>query len=244
MLTDDNFSTIAKAVYEGRTVYDNIVKSIMFILPTNLAEAAIIIVAIIAGRMLPITPAQILWINMVTAITLALALACEAAEPNIMERPPRPSKQGLITVSLLTRMLLVGLTAAVIVFWLFSHYRNTGHTLEYTRTVAVNSLVIIEAIYLLNCRFLRESIFTRHFFHGLLPSLIAIVTVIAIQCCFSYLPVSQKLFGLASLSLSDWGVIVAVCTPIMIIVEAEKFLWRQLSTQNNQQKKFEYSWQN
>ncbi|MBY4675115.1 cation-translocating P-type ATPase [Marinobacterium arenosum] len=226
VLTDDNFSTIAKAVIEGRTVYDNIVKSIMFILPTNVAQASVIIAAIIGGRMLPITPAQILWVNMVTAVTLALALAFEPPEPNIMQRPPRPRDQGLITPPLLSRMLLVGLTTAAIVFWLFTHYRNGGAGIEQARTVAVNALVMIEAVYLLNCRLLSRTIFTTAIFRGAWPSLLAIAGVLLLQLGYTYLPVSQRIFGLAGLGPLDWLLIVTVALPILLLVELEKLLWR------------------
>lgn len=226
VLTDDNFSTIAAAVKEGRTVYDNIVKSILFILPTNLAEATVIIVAIIFGKMLPITPAQILWVNMITAITLALALAFEPAEPNIMQRPPRKAKKGLITGNLLTRLVLVGLCAAAVVFWLFEHFIHQGASVELARTVAVNALVMAEAVYLLNCRFLRETVFSKLLIQGGMPVMIAIVVVIAFQLVFTYLPVSQILFGLEPLAAQDWLLIFIVCLPILFLVEIEKFVWR------------------
>lgn len=226
VLTDDNFSTIAIAVKEGRTVYDNIVKSILFILPTNLAEATVIIVAILYGTILPITPAQILWVNMVTAITLALALAFEPSEPNIMQRPPRHISQGLITGTLFTRMVLVGLCAAAIVFWLFTHFLHQGASLEMARTVAVNTLVIIEAIYLLNCRFLRETIFSKLIFKGALPVFFSIAAVLLIQILFTYLPLSQRLFGLESITLQHWLLILVISLPILLLVEIEKFIWR------------------
>ncbi|MEX1033426.1 MAG: HAD-IC family P-type ATPase [Cellvibrionaceae bacterium] len=227
VLTDDNFSTIAKAVEEGRTVYDNIVKSILFILPTNLAEAAIIIVAIIGGGLLPITPVQILWINMVTAVTLALALVFEPPEPNIMSRPPRPQGQGFITPSLLTRIVLVGFTAAAIVFWLFSHYNGSGDkSVEFSRTIAVNSLVMVEAVYLINCRILSGSVFSPNILRGAWPSIFAIVSVIVLQLGFTYLPVSQRIFGLAPIAVEDWLLILIVALPILLIVELEKLIWR------------------
>lgn len=227
VLTDDNFSTIAAAVKEGRTVYDNIVKSILFILPTNLAEATVIIVAILFGVTLPITPAQILWVNMITAITLALALSFEPSEPNIMGRPPRSTKQGLITGALLTRMVLVGLCAAAVVFLLFQYFMDRGSTIELARTVAVNTLVMAEAVYLLNCRFLQQTVFSTQLLKGGLPVLVAIVVVMLFQLLFTYLPVSQKLFGLESLAAQDWLLILVVCLPILLMVELEKFVWRQ-----------------
>ena len=228
VLTDDNFSTIAKAVKEGRTVYDNIVKSIIFILPTNLAEALVIIVAITMGHLMPITPAQILWVNMVTAITLALALAFEHPERNVMSRPPRRYGQGLFSPSVIVRMVLVGGMGASIVFALFSYYRMEGASIEYARAVAVNALVFVEIFYLFNCRLLTQSIFTHDFVSGSRPMLIASFSVISLQFLFSYLPVSQRLFGLESISAGDWLLIVLVTAPVMFVVEIQKFFHRRI----------------
>ena len=231
VLTDDNFNTIAKAVSEGRTVYDNIVKSIVFILPTNLAEALVIFIAIALGRTMPITPAQILWVNMITAVTLALSLAFERAERDVMKRPPRAYGQGLFSASLVTRILIVGSLGASIVFALFYYYRTDGASTEYARTVAVNTLVIIEVFYLLNCRLLTQSIFTRDFLTGSRPMFIASLSVIMLQLMFSYLPLSQNLFGLATIALNDWLFIVAAAAPVMLLVELEKYVQRHFYKQ-------------
>lgn len=227
VLTDDNFSTIAMAVSEGRTVYDNIVKSIVFILPTSLAEALVIFFSVIFGLMMPITPAQILWVNMITAVTLALALAFERPEDNVMSRPPRPFSQRLFSVSLVGRMIMVGGIGAAIVFALFFYYRFLGSSIEYARTIAINALVMIEIFYLFNCRFLTQTIFRRSFFVGSKPMIISIVSVSFLQLIFSYLPMSQSVFGLESISYEDWVVIILCTLPIMLIVELEKFVQRR-----------------
>ncbi|WP_156820773.1 cation-translocating P-type ATPase [Dasania marina] len=226
ILTDDNFSTITRAVEAGRTVYDNIVKSIIFILPTSLAEALVIISAIMLGSIMPITPAQILWVNMITTVTLALALAFERSEPNIMNNPPRPYGLGFFSASLLGRMLLVGVAGAAVVFSLFYYYRSQGVTIEFARTIAINALVMIEVYYLLNCRFLSLSIFNKHFLKGIQPAAYAIVTVLVLQVAFTYLPYTQQLFGLASIGGFDWLIIILSALPVLIIVELEKYLVR------------------
>jgi magnesium-transporting ATPase (P-type) len=228
VLTDDNFTTIVKAVSEGRTVYDNILKSIIFLLPTSLAEALVIIAAVLLGWMMPITPAQILWVNMVTAITLAIALAFEASEKNIMEKPPRPFGQGLLSFALVVRTVLVGGLGALVVFSLFNEFRNQGASIEYSRTIAVNALVLIEVFYLFNCRYLTQSIFHRDFFVGSKLLWLAAAVVIAIQIVFTYLPISQTVFGLENIGIQDWGVIILATLPVMLIVEIEKWLQRQL----------------
>ncbi|WP_200857179.1 cation transporting ATPase C-terminal domain-containing protein, partial [Klebsiella pneumoniae] len=92
VLTDDNFATIASAVREGRRVYDNLKKTILFVMPTNLAQGLLIVIALLAGNVLPLTPVLILWMNMATSATLSFGLAFEAGEKNIMRRPPRDPK--------------------------------------------------------------------------------------------------------------------------------------------------------
>ena len=226
VLTDDNFATIAHAVAEGRTVYDNVVKSILYILPTSLAEATVIIFAILLGWTLPITPAQILWINMVTTVTLALALAFEPPEPGVMARPPRPAGQSLISAELAWRTLLVSVWAAGLVFWQFGDYLRHGASVELARAVAVNTLVMIEAVYLINCRFLDASVLTPAIFRRAGPMLGAIVGVVVLQLLYSYLPWSQQLFGLESLSAADWLRLTAVALSIFVVVELEKALRR------------------
>ena len=224
VLTDDNFRTITRAVAEGRSVYDNIIKSIIFILPTSLAEATVIIAAILSGQLLPITPAQIIWVNTITAVTLALALAYEKAENNVMQRPPRPPRQGIITLPLLIRTLGVGLLSSAIVFALFNYYLLQGASAEMARTVAVNALVLTETLYLLNCRFLYRSIFSPALLQGALPSLLAIAAVILLQLGFTYLPASQQLFGLNGLRPQDWLTILGAVMPLILLVEGEKWI--------------------
>lgn len=224
VLTDDNFATIARAVAAGRTVYDNTLKSIVFMLPTNLAEASIVLLAILFGWLLPITAPQILWINMVTTVTLSLALAFEAGEKQIMERPPRPYGQGFITPMLLKRLLLVGVSGAVVVFAIFSYYLHRDFPIDYARTVAVNTMVMIESLYLLSSRFFAQTIFHRDILKGIRPVLISIALVMLGQLLFTYLPLSQRIFAVSALTLQDWGLILLASSVVLIVVEADKAL--------------------
>ncbi len=228
VLTDDNFATITRAVEEGRTVYDNIVKAIAFILPTNLAQAIVIVLAILFGWLLPITPVQILWVNMVTAVTLALAMAFEQSEADIMQRPPRPRTQGLITVALLYRILLVGSLGAITVFLLFEWQLSASGDEALARSVAVNALVLFEVFYLLSARTLNDSLWHSRYWQGLRPALVAIALVLTLQGVFTYWPVSQRIFDVGSLSASHWLVLVLLTSPILLIVELEKVLARRL----------------
>ena len=172
VLADDNFASIARAVEEGRTVYDNLRKAIVFILPTNGGEALVIIAAILFGRMLPITPVQILWINMITAVTLALALAFEPAESRVMRRPPRPPSEPLLTPFLLWRIGFVSLVLLTGTFGLFVWERSAGTDIETARTVAVNTLVLFEAFYLLSARRLYAPGLCRAALHGAGPAVV------------------------------------------------------------------------
>jgi magnesium-transporting ATPase (P-type) len=228
VLADDNFSSIVQAVKEGRTVYDNIRKSITFILPTNGGEAGIIIAAILSGRLLPIIPVQILWINMITAVTLALTLAFEPAEEGIMERAPRPPEEPLLSYFLIWRIVFVSLLLVIGTFGLFLWERMHGAAIEQARTIAVNTLVMFEVFYLFNTRSLKTPIWrTNNFFSNRLV-FIAVFSVIAAQFLFTYLPFMQTLFHSTAISPGEWLRILLVTAPLLLIVEAEKILLEKL----------------
>jgi magnesium-transporting ATPase (P-type) len=225
VLADDNFASIAHAVEEGRTVFDNIKKAILFILPTNGAEALILLVAIVLGRALPITPVQILWINMITAVTLALALAFEPPESNVMRRPPRDPREPILGPFLLWRLTYVSIILVVGTFGLFVWERAQGVEIEHARTVAVNTLVIFEAFYLLNSRYLHAPVVNRQGLFGNRYVLWAIGLVVFFQLLFTYAPPMQILFGTTAINAATWGLIVLVASSVFILVELEKLLY-------------------
>ncbi len=222
VLTDDNFASIVAGVEEGRTVYDNIKKAILFILPTNGAEAFIVITAIALGRMLPITPVQILWVNMITAVTLALALAFEPAEDALMCRSPRRPDEPLLSRFLVWRLLFVSVVLVVGVFGLFVWQRAAGTDLATARTLAVNALVFGEIFYLFNTRFLIASSLTPGVLHGNRTALVATVLVIGFQLLFTYLPPMQRLFGTSSYPLALWWPVIGIGAAVFVLVEVEK----------------------
>ena len=160
VLADDNFASIEAAVEEGRTVYDNLQKSLLFILPTNAGECLLLIGAILIGAELPITALQILWVNMITTVALDLALAFESAEPGVMRRPPRAPDEPLLTGHLLWLVVLVAMVMEIGAFGGFLWYRAGGAEIELARTVAVNTLVFCEIFYLFNCRSLSQPALT------------------------------------------------------------------------------------
>ena len=227
VLTDDNFASIAKAVEEGRTVYDNLKKAILFILPTNGGEAFTIIAAIVMGRMLPITPAQILWINMITAVTLALTLAFESAERNVMQRPPRDVKEPLLSRFLIWRIIFVSLILVTGTFGLFLWERENGASIELARTVAVNTLVMFEIFYLLSARFLIAPSLTAQGFTGNRYVIYAIVILIIFQLCFTYLSPMQALFATVDMSFEAWSRVIVVASSVLFLVELEKVIIRK-----------------
>ena len=227
VLTDDNFATIAQAVEEGRTVYDNLKKSILFVLPTNGGEALIIIAAIVMGRMLPITAAQILWINMITAVTLALTLAFEPAERNVMQRPPREPKEPILSGFLIWRIIFVSLIIVTGTFGLFLWEREHGASIELARTVAVNTVVMFEIFYLFSARYLLAPALTFEGLSGNRYVLYAIGLLLLIQMAFTYLGPVQTLFATTAMDVDAWLRVVLVTSSVLILVEIEKLLQRK-----------------
>lgn len=227
VLTDDNFASIARAVEEGRTVYDNLKKSIMFILPTNGGEAFIIIAAIAMGTVLPITAAQILWVNMITAVTLALTLAFEPPEQNVMQRPPRDPSEPILSGFLIWRITFVSLIIVMGTFGLFLWEQAQGASLEVARSVAVNTLVMFEIFYLFSARFLLASSLTREGIFGNRYVLYAIGLLIIFQIALTYAPPMQLMFGTADMSIDAWLRVVAVASSVLFLVESEKWLLRK-----------------
>jgi magnesium-transporting ATPase (P-type) len=224
VLVDDNFASIVRAVGEGRTVYDNLRKSLLFILPTNGGEALTIMLAILAGTALPITAVQILWVNMVTEVTLALALVFEPAEPLAMRRPPRDPAEPILSGFLMWRILFVSLIVVTGVFGLFMWHYGQGASIEYARTVAVNTLVMFEIFYLFNTRYLHASALHLRALRGNRYIWIAVSILVVLQLLFTYAPLLQRLFGTVPLAGGDWPGIIATASSVFFLVELEKVL--------------------
>lgn len=229
VLTDDNFASIAHAVEEGRTVYDNLKKAITFILPTNGGEALTIIASVALGQTLPITPVQILWINMITAVTLALALAFEPAEREVMRRPPRPPAEPILSRFLLWRIAFISIVLLTGTFGLFLWEMQLGGDVATARTVAVNTLVMFEVFYLINTRYLRACTLNWHGLFGSRAVLLAIGIVVALQIVFTYAGFMQSLFDTRPLSAEAWFRVVTVALSIYVLVELEKWVIRARS---------------
>ena len=228
ILLDDNFATIVNAVHEGRTVYDNIRKVVAWTLPTNGGEALTVIAAIAGGLILPMTAAQILWINLLLTVTLGLVLAFEPPEPNVMGRPPRRADAPLLTPFLLWRVLLVSVLFAIAALGVFFGSLDAGRDVETARTMVVNTLAVLGIFYLFNVRYLHMSSITLRGVLGTPPVLIAVAGVVMAQLAFTYLPFMHALFDSRPLRLLDGLLIVGLGVGLLFLLEGEKLLMRRL----------------
>ncbi|MGM0630188.1 MAG: cation-transporting P-type ATPase [Pseudomonadota bacterium] len=222
VLADDNFASIAAAVREGRTVYDNIKKVISWTLPTNAGEALTIIVALLFGMTLPITPIQILWINLITAITLGVALAFEPSEANTMKRPPRPRDEPLLTGDLAWHIVLVSTLFLGGVFGMYAYAVEQGYSIDLARTIALNTLVVMEIFHLFFIRNIYSASLSWESVRGTKVVWITVTGVIAAQFAITYLPPLQTLFATVSVPFIDGVIIVAVGVVLFAIIETEK----------------------
>ena len=227
VLADDNFASIAAAVEEGRTVYDNIRKAIVFTLPTNLGEAGMLLVAILFGLSLPITPVQILWVNMITEVTLGLAIAFEKPEADIMQRQPRNPNESLLSPFLVWRIAFVSLLMVAGALGLFLWHVEQCSDMGLARSVAVNTIVFGEMAYLLNVRHLSNSVLSREGLFGNRYVLGAIAVLTLFQLAFTYLPPMQAMFGTSAMSAADWLPVLVFSSLLFMLVEIEKLLYRR-----------------
>ncbi len=223
ILTDDNFASIEAAVEEGRVVFDNITKFIVWIIPTNLGEALTLLSAILLGLPLPLLPLQLLWINL-TDTLLGLSLAFEPRERDVMSRPPRAPEQPLLTMPLIRRTGLVSFIMLVGALGLFLWELHVEKAeLLVARTVTVNAIVLVQMIYLFNCRSLRSSIFTIGWFTNRW-AIAGALAMLGAQLLFTYLPVMNTLFHTAPIDFVSWLRIVGVAGVAFVAVEIEKWL--------------------
>jgi magnesium-transporting ATPase (P-type) len=231
VLADDNFASIVAAVREGRTVYDNLRKVIEWTLPTNGGEASAIIAAVLFGLTLPITAIQILWINLVTAVTLGLALAFEPTEPGTMRRRPRAPGERFLNGRLLWRTGFVSLLFVAGAFGIFYYAVARGLSTDLARTMVVNTIVVMEIFYLFNVRYVHGTSLTVKGVVGTPAVLIAVALVVVAQFAFTYLPFMQALFKTEAVSLADGVLIIGVGVALLIVVEIEKRLAAAFSGQ-------------
>jgi magnesium-transporting ATPase (P-type) len=226
ILADDNFASISAAVKEGRTVYNNIEKAILFMLPTNVAQALVIMVAIFVGFTMPITAPQVLWVNMVTSVALGLVISFEPHELDVMMRSPRSVDRPILTGFGIWRIIFVGLALLAVTLWAFFWMKSHGASDAMARTAAVNMITVGQIFYLLNSRYLLDSSLSvrAHLGNKYLP--IGIGAVIVLQLLFTYAPPLQRMFDNEALPLWAWPWLLAAGLVFFVLVEIEKLIIR------------------
>jgi magnesium-transporting ATPase (P-type) len=222
VLADDNFASIVSAVREGRTVYDNIKKVISWTLPTNAGEAMTIIVALLLGATLPVTPIQILWINLITTVTLGIALAFEPTEENTMRRPPRPHHEPLLTSELVWHIMLVSVLFLCGVYGIFTYAMDRGYSIELARTLAVNTIVVMEIFHLFFIRNIYGTSLTWKSIRGTKVVWTVVIIITIAQCAISYLPPLQLIFATESIPFWDGVLVIGIGAALFAIIETEK----------------------
>jgi len=224
VLADDNFASIVAAVREGRTVYDNIKKVISWTLPTNAGEAMTLVLALLLGLALPITPVQILWINLITGITLGIALAFEPTEENTMKRPPRRREESLLSGELVWHIVLVSVLFLAGVFGMFAYAVDRGYPPELAQTIALNTLVVLEIFHLFFIRNLYGTSLSWKAVRGTPVIWICVIAITLAQFAVTYLPPLQQIFGTQAVPLFDGLLVVAVGATFFAVIEVEKQL--------------------
>jgi magnesium-transporting ATPase (P-type) len=226
VLADDNFASITDAVKEGRTVYNNIEKAILFMLPTNVAQALVIMVAIFIGFTAPITAPQILWVNMVTSVALGLVISFEPHELDVMQRLPRAVDRPILDAFGVWRVVFVGLALLALTLWAFFWMKSKDASDELARAVAVNALVIGQLFYLLNSRYKLDSSLSlkAHLDNKYLA--MGIGGVVILQLLFTYAPPFQTLFETEAIPLWVWPWLFVAGLVFFLVVEAEKLIIR------------------
>jgi Ca2+-transporting ATPase len=226
VLTDDNFATIAAAVEEGRGVYDNLIKFLVWTLPVSVGFALILLTSVVLGLTLPTLPVHLLWVNLTTAILLGLMLVFEPPEADIMQRPPRDQKTPIFDLAMFMRTGLVSMIMLAGSYWVFFYEQNAGSTIAVCRTAVVNTVVAVASAYLINCRSLRRSIFSIGWFSN--PRLwLGIGLTGVLQLIFTYAPLMNRYLHTAPLEATVWLRILGVAVAALVVVEVEKRVRRE-----------------
>ncbi|MBK8462674.1 MAG: HAD-IC family P-type ATPase [Nigerium sp.] len=227
VLADDNFATIERAVEEGRRIYANIRKSVVFLLPTNGAQSLVILVAVLMGWALPLSPVQILWVNLITAVTLSLALAGEPAEPDLMHRPPRSPKEHVLSRSAWTLVAVASVLIGTVALVVYQLERSLGVDYATAQTAAVTMLALGQLAFLFNCRFLDSSSLTPRVLAGNRVIWISVGAMLAAQLVFVYAPFMHVWFESGPIGPRDWALTFALAFGIFLVVEVGKAVVRR-----------------
>ena len=222
VLADDNFASIAAAVREGRTVYDNLKKVISWTLPTNAGESMVIVLALLLGLAMPVTAVQILWINLITGITLGLALAFEPTEAGTMARPPRARNAPILSGGLVWHVVLVATLFMAAVFGVFTYAIDKGYSLALAQTMAMNTLVVLEIFHLFFIRNIHSTSLTWAAARGTKVVWTVVIAIAAAQFAVTYLAPIQAVLGTAPVPVFDGLLIVGIGAVFFALIEIEK----------------------
>jgi magnesium-transporting ATPase (P-type) len=228
ILADDNFASISAAVKEGRTVYNNIEKAMLFVLPTNVAQGVVIAIAILFAFTLPITAPQVLWVNMVTSVALGLAISFEPHEADVMRRPPRETDRPIVTRFGLWRILFVGAMLVIYTLVTFFWMKAQGASDPMARTAAVNAITLGQVFYLFNSRYLLNSSLSVRAHMGNPYLWYGVAGVVVLQLLFTYALPLQAIFDTEALPLSAWFWLVCGGLLFFFVVELEKLIIRSI----------------
>ncbi|MER2175810.1 MAG: HAD-IC family P-type ATPase, partial [Carnobacterium sp.] len=232
ILADDNFATMSVAIKEGRRIYDNIKKSILFLLPTSFAEGLIIAITILMQRDMPLQATQLLWINMVSAITIQFAFIFEPAEEGIMNRPPRKTGRGLMNKQDIFQMTYVSILMAIVSIISYEWLMYTGADQVTASTMMVNIIVFSKIFYLFSIRTSKLAL-SRSFFTN--PKAFLIIGImLVLQLILTYVPFMQGAFHTSAMTSKEWVLSFLCGITVLIVVEINKFIRLSIQKGYNQ----------
>jgi Ca2+-transporting ATPase len=246
ILTDDNFATIVKAIKQGRVIYDNLKKFILFLLSCNISEVLLMFISIVVGDYIfyiitgergllyiPLVPVQILWMNLITDGLPAMALGIDPPEKNIMDRKASKRKEQILSRRGLIMILWQGLvltSGALFIYFagpLLFNTHNLLHDREIFQTSVFTTLVITQLLHTFNFRFENKGIFRKHIFENKYLNLTIIVSVL-LQIGIIYIPWLQNVFKTAGLNLYHWILIIASSViPVLIINFVNELIYKK-----------------
>ena len=222
ILGDDNFATMAAVIKEGRRIYDNIKKSILFLLPTSFAEGLVVAFSILTGQQVPLQPAQLLWINLIAAITIQFAFVFEKAEDGIMERSPRPITQRLMNRHDLFQMGYVSALMAIFALIGYEWFIRGGASEINATTMMVNTIVISKVFYFFSIRTEQYGLTQINDISKNAWGVIGLMIIF--QLFLTYVPFMQTAFHVTGISLAEWGAVILFSCLIMIFTEGDKWI--------------------
>jgi magnesium-transporting ATPase (P-type) len=226
VIADDHFATITAGIEEGRIAYDNIRNVIYLLVSTGAAEVVLVALALGTGSPLPLLPAQLLWLNLVTNGIQDVALAFEPGDTDVLRRKPRPPKESIFNRLMIERTVLAALVMGVIGFWLFQWMLAQGASEQSARNALLLLMVLFENVHIFNCRSEIRSAFSRSPLKSPILML-GMLLAFSIHVAMLYLPIGNMLLGTEAVPLEQWLLILALSLPILLVMELHKLFRRR-----------------